>query len=158
MMTERTRSRLSRADRPARSFGSYVRPDLVAIALGVVAVLVFGLITLREPARVSTLTLSNPSSYDVTVDVSSKDGHSWLPLAVLDIGATRDYSEVLDQGDTWVFRFRAQGVDGGQAEVTRHDLAAAGWKYVVPNDVIQRIQAAGAPDAACVTSACKAQG
>jgi hypothetical protein len=120
--------------------------------------MVFGLITLREPARVSSLTLSNPSNYDVTVDVSSKDHQSWLPLAVVDIGATRQYSDVLDQGDTWVFRFRAQGVDGGQAAVSRHDLAGAGWKYTVPNDVIQRIQAAGAPDAACVTSACKPKG
>jgi hypothetical protein len=157
-MTERTRSRLSRADRPARSFGSYLRPDFVAIGLAVVAVMVIGLVILQEPARVGSLTLSNPSQYDVVVDVTSKDRASWLPLAVVDVGTTREYQEVLDQGDTWVFRFRAQGADGGETAVSRKDLVAAGWKYTIPNDVIQRLQAAGAPAGACLSATCRAQG
>ena len=157
-MTERTRSRLSRADRPARSLGSYLRPDFLAIGLAVVAVMVFGLVTLREPSRVSSLTFSNPSNYDVTVDVTSKDHGGWLPLAVLDQGTNREYQDVLDQGDTWIFRFRAQGVDGGEAAVSRQDLAASGWKYAVPNDVIQRLQAAGAPANACLSASCTPQG
>ena len=157
-MTERTRSRLSRADRPARSFGSYLRPDFVALGLAVVAVMVIGLLILQEPARVSSVTFTNPSPYDVVVDVSSKDRASWLPLAVVDVGTTREYGDVLDQGDTWVFRFRAQGVDGGEVAVSRHDLAAAGWKYTIPNEVIQRFQAAGAPAGACLSATCRPPG
>jgi hypothetical protein len=157
-MTERTRSRLSRADRPARSVGSFLRPDVVAITLAVIAVMIFGVVTLREPARVSSLTFTNTSNYDVVVDVSSSARRSWLPLAVVDAGTTREYRDVLDQGSTWVFRFRAQGVDGGEVAVSRHELAAAGWKLAIPNDVLQRLQAAGAPAGVCLISSCRTSG
>src|SRR2546430_11210638 len=112
-MTERTRSRLSRADRPARSFRQ-LKSDTIAIAVAVIVVMLVGLIVLDGPSRVGRLTLANPSEFDIVVDVSSGDGVRWLPLAVLERGATRDYAGVLDQGSTWTFRFRAQGRDSGE--------------------------------------------
>jgi hypothetical protein len=157
-MSERTRSRLSRADRPARTIGSRLRADAVAIVIAISAVIAVGLLLLNEPARVDTITFSNASNYDVGIDVSSGDQRSWLPVAVVDVGTTRAYSDVLDQGDTWVFRFRAQGVDGGEVTIARDELAASGWKVAVPNDVIERLQAAGAPASACLSAACRTAG
>jgi len=157
-MSERTRSRLSRADRPARTIGTRLRADAVAIVIAISAVIAVGLLLLNEPARVDTITFSNASNYDVGIDVSSGDQRSWLPVAVVDVGTTRQYSDVLDQGDTWVFRFRAQGVDGGEVTIARDELAASGWKVAVPNEVIERLQAAGAPASACLSAACRTAG
>jgi hypothetical protein len=144
-MNERTRSRLSRADRPARSFRQLIKPDTVAIAVAVVAVVLVGQIVLDGPSRVSRLTLANPSEFDIGVDVASGSGSHWLPVAVLERGATREYSDVLDQGSTWKFRFRAQGRDGGEVSVPRDQLSGDGWRLTVPDEVAAELRRSGAP-------------
>jgi hypothetical protein len=157
-MNERTRSRPSRADRPARSIGRYVRADAAAIIIAIASVLVVGVVVLAEPARVDRLTITNPSEYDISVDMTSGESGTWLPFAVVGQRSTRDYQQVLDQGDSWVFAFRSQGRDGGEVTVTRADLAAAGWKLTVPDSAIDRFRQDGAPASPCFATDCPASG
>ena len=64
-----------------------------------------------------------------------------LILATVPPTTTATNLDVLDQGDDWVFSFSSGGVDGGSLRVSRAKLAADGWRLVVPDSVIQRLQA-----------------
>jgi hypothetical protein len=156
-MNERTRSRPSRADRPAQPIGRYLRADALAIVIAIAAVLVIGVFLLDGPARISRLTVANPTDYDVSVELAPTTDGGWLPLAVLGQRSTRDLRDVIDQGDTWVFHFRAQGQDAGDVTIARGDLAAAGWKVTVPASVTTQLQALGVPSSPCVSAGCPAR-
>jgi hypothetical protein len=155
-MNERTRSRPSRADRPARSFARLVRADAVAIVLAIASVLVVGIVLLDGPARVDHLTINNPTDYDLTIQLASGPDQAWLPFAVMGLRSTREFHDVLDQGDSWEFRFRAQGQDGGDITVTRAQLEADGWQVTVPEVVVTQLQLLGAPKSPCVSTDCNA--
>jgi hypothetical protein len=79
------------------------------------------------------------------VQVTSSDHDGWLRLTGVPVTDATQYADVLDQGATWVFSFQAQGRDGGEVSVPKARLAAAGWKLDVPQVVIDRLRAAGAP-------------
>ena len=153
-MNERTRSRFTRADRPSRSLREYLRPDAIAITIALLVIIVLGAFVLDGPARVHRLTLDNPSEFEVAVDVSSGPHGGYVPLAVLGVNTTRDYQDVLDQGRTWVFRFRSQGRQADIVTVTREQLAAANWTMTVPDAAIQQLRQAGAPASPCLRASC----
>ena len=146
-MSPRTTSRQARGEHSSSPTGlrRYLRLDTIGVAI-VLAVLLFAsLRVLDQPGHVPRLTIDNPSEYALDVAVTSGGRHGWLALSGLPVHATRDFQHVLDQGDTWVFSFRAQGRDGGQVTVSRADLEAGGWKLTVPTQVLDRLRAAGAP-------------
>jgi hypothetical protein len=133
-----------------------VRIDAVAIVIAIAAVLVAGTVLLDEPARIDHLTVANPTPYDVSVAVAPDAGGSWLPFAAVDVGTTREFRDVLDQGDTWVFRFRAQGQAAGDLSVSRADLAAAGWEITVPKAVVTQLRQLDVPPSPCTSTECPA--
>ena len=109
-MNERTRSRPSRADRP----GSVDRPLRASRRRRHhhrhrAPCCVVGLIVLAEPARVGHLTVTNSSEYDVGIELTSGESGTWLPFAVVGQRSTREFQDVLDQGDTWVFALPLPG-------------------------------------------------
>jgi hypothetical protein len=153
-MNERIRSRPSRADRPALSLGRYVRADATAITIAIAAVLLVGIIVLAGPARIGHLSVTNASEYDINIELTSGQSGTWLPFAVVGQRSTREFQDVLDQGDTWVFAVSAQGRTGGEITVSRTDLEAAGWKFTVPDSAIERIRQDGAPPSPCFAAQC----
>jgi hypothetical protein len=156
-MNERTRSRPSRADRPARPFGRIVRADAVAIVAAIIGVMVIGIVLLSGPARVGHLTVDNPTDYDVSIQLAPSANGPWLPFAVVGLRSTRDFQDVLDQGDSWVLRFHAQGQDAGDVTLTKADLQAADWHLTVPDTVVQRLQQLGVPTSPCISTDCTAR-
>jgi hypothetical protein len=155
-MNERTRSRPSRADRPARSFGRYVRADAVAIIIAIASVLVIGVVLLDGPARIDHLAIANPTDYDLTIQLAPDANSAWLPFAVIGQRTTREFHDVLDQGDSWQFRFRAQGEGAGAVTVSRSQLAADGWQLTVPESVVAQLQQLGVPSSPCTSADCPA--
>jgi hypothetical protein len=125
------------------------RPTLARAGLfagiAVAGLLVLGLLlrSASEPERVAALTVSNPSPYQVNVEVSAAGEERWLDLGAVDRERERTIEELPDVGATWVFRFGSGGVDGGRVEVARAALRDAGWKITVPPDVAERLEAAG---------------
>jgi hypothetical protein len=156
-MNERTRSRPSRADRPARPFGRIVRADAVAIVIAIVGVMAVGIVLLSGPARIGHLTVENPTDYDLSIQLAPSTNGPWLPFAVVGQRSTREFQDVTDQGDAWVFHFRAQGRDAGDLTVTKADLEAAGRHVTVPAAVVTRLQQLGTPASPCTGAACTAQ-
>jgi hypothetical protein len=129
---------------PPTGLRRYFRLPTIATVVLVAVLLVASLKLLDEPNHVSRVTIANPSEYALDVAVTSGGRQSWLALSGVPVGATRDFHDVLDQGDTWVFAFRAQGRDGGEMSMSRSDLEARGWNITVPGQVLDRLRAAGA--------------
>jgi hypothetical protein len=96
-------------------------------------------------ATVARLTYENPTDYALDVEVSSESGDGWTAAGFVAKRSTGAAEEVVDQGDVWLFRFRSQGVSGGELRLTRTELAGAEWTVAVPVDVGRRLAEAGAP-------------
>jgi hypothetical protein len=142
----RTRSREARDDQPrSRQALQRYRLDIVFAAAAVAAMIVVSIWLLAEPDRVGALTIANASDYNLEVEIGPGDHGGWLALPGVPSRATREFRDVLDQGGTWIFAFRAQGRDGGRVMMSRADLRKAGWHVDVPDDVVERLRAAEAP-------------
>lgn len=100
---------------------------------------------LRGPTFVAKISIVNPSEYDIQVEVSGDEGKSSMILTTAGQKATTAAVDVVDQGPSWVFRFSAQGRDGGELRITRAVLKQAGWTVGVPEAVIERLRQQGAP-------------
>ena len=122
------------------------RRNLVALLVGATAVVTFGgPHLLRGPTYVDRVSVVNRSEYDVHVDVRGGDGGGWMSLTTADGGATTAAQDVIDQGASWVFRFRSQGRQGGELRLGRTDLVQAGWTIEMPEAVLERLRQQGAP-------------
>lgn len=136
-----------------------VRPDTptrtrrhlgIAVAAVVVGLAVaFGLTFLvglsSGPKTVSRITFENPTAYALDIEVSSGAAGGWTSAGSVRQKSTAEVTEVIDQGDTWVFRFDSQGASGGELRLSRSELEASGWRVSVPVQVGTRLAGAGAP-------------
>ena len=113
------------------------------IAAAGLVLLAFLLQSASEPGRVTALTVTNPSPYQVSVEVSPAGEDRWLDLGAIERESDRTIEEIPDLGASWVFRFTSGGVEGGRHEVGRAGLREAGWKVAVPRDVIEQFESAG---------------
>ncbi|HEX2191827.1 MAG TPA: hypothetical protein VHH09_01415 [Acidimicrobiales bacterium] len=114
----------------------------LAVAAGLLVFLLL-LGSSSEPRRVARLTVTNPSPYQVNLEISDSRQERWLDLGAVGRERTRTVEELPDLGEAWVFRFSSSGVDGGRLEVTRAALRDAGWKITVPAEVTARFEEAG---------------
>lgn len=118
---------------------------VAAIILATGAAAFGGPLLLRGPTFIAKVSLVNPSEYDIHVEVSGDEGTSWMSLTTANQRATTDQVDVIDQGPSWVFRFSAQGRDGGELRIARAALKQGGWTVDVPEAVIERLRQQGAP-------------
>jgi len=139
-MSTRTRSR---AVRPRR-IEQLAHSDTFAIAIASAVAVALGFAFLQSPATVDTISIHNPTSYDIAVEVRGTDG-GWMPLSTVRRHTTTDVVDVIDQGGTWTFRLRAQGRSGGQLHLERDALEAAAWAVEIPSGVEAVLHDAGAP-------------
>ena len=117
----------------------------VLLAVLLVSGLVLTSAALDDPPFVPRVAIDNPSPHDIAVTVSSPEAAGELPLGTARQRCTTSFHEIVDQGDAWVVRFQAQGVDGGAISLSRDALQQAGWTIRVPDEVVARLTAAGAP-------------
>lgn len=83
---------------------------------------------------VERIVLVNPNDYNVLVDVKGANDTSWLALGIANRNAETVKEEVLDQGETWLFRFRYVS-EAGEDRVSRADLVRNRWRYEIPKRV-----------------------
>ena len=136
-----------------------VQPDAARrarhrLGLGVATVVVglaavFGLTSLvglsSGPATVARITFENPTAYALDIEVSSGPGSGWTSAGSVRQKSTAEVTEVIDQGEVWLFRFDSQGSSGGELQLSRAELEAAGWRVSIPAEVGNRLAGAGAP-------------
>jgi hypothetical protein len=132
-----TQATMARPHVPRRTL-----PPFPVIALVVVGALLFVVTAyaLRDPDVVARVTVENPSPLAVNVDVRPSSDGAHLALAVVSPESQATTRDVLDQGDEWLFSFSSGGVEGGTIRVTRDQLAADGWRIVIPQQVVARLQ------------------
>jgi len=122
-----------------------LKPWWIAAAVAAAGLAVgFGPVLLRGPAFVERITFVNRGPYEIYVEASG-DRRTWMSVTTADRDSTSVGREVIDQGPIWVFRFAAQGRDGGEVRTTRDDLRRARWTIEIPEAVTNRLRDAGAP-------------
>jgi hypothetical protein len=97
------------------------------------------------PPTVASITIVNPTSYDLDVDVTDENRNVWLPLAIVEAGSEDVVQEVIDQGQVWTFRFGHFGDPVGELSLTRAELERNGWRVEVPGEVEEKLQQLGRP-------------
>jgi hypothetical protein len=95
---------------------------------------------LQDPEIVPRVTVENRSTIPINVDVRGSSDGNRLILDTVPAGTAVSTLDVLEQGDKWIFGFSHGGIDGGSMRVSRAKLAADGWRVVVPDDVVARLQ------------------
>ena len=134
------------AVRERRARRAWDSPWLDLVAALLVPYLVFGTGGLfTSPPTVDRITFENPTVYDISVSISDADGSRWLPVTTIEHGGTKSVFDVIDQGEVWRLRFRAQGRAGGELVESRSHLVALEWTVDVPADVEARLRRATAP-------------
>ena len=131
---------------PAPSNVQHVRPIArrIGVVVAVAAILGAGLWLTRGPDFVDRVSVTNNSGYDLNVDVTGADHDGWLAISVATGGGTTTATQdVIDQEDTWVFRFLYAGKNAGEISVARSQLAKNGWRVVVPDQVARNLRDAG---------------
>jgi hypothetical protein len=116
---------------------------VASAAAGVLALVLLTQL-LAGPSFVSRVTVINPTAYRIDITVSRPGEADVMPLATVERNAAIGVGDVIDQGAEWVFRFSAQGHDGGTLTVSRADLRAQRWRLVISADVGDRLGSAGA--------------
>lgn len=97
------------------------------------------------PKTIARITFENPTAYALDIEVRPDTADGWTSAGSVRQMSTAEVSEVIDQGDVWVFRFDSQGQSGGELRLSRTELEASGWRVSIPVEVGARLAAAGAP-------------
>ncbi len=122
------------------------RPTLQYVAAVVFVAIIVGevVLLLRGPSFVDQVRFTNRSGLLIDVDVTDEDRDGWIAVAIVRPQQTVTTREVIDQGATWIFRFRSAGHDGGEIRITRKQLERSRWTVVIPAWVVERLVRAGA--------------
>ena len=111
--------------------------ETIALIVSVCVAFAVGLFMMAiEPARVDQLSVTNTSEYQIRIRVGDS------VLGDVEAETIRQYPDVFDQGNRWVFTFASQSVAAGTIEIDRTTLANNNWTVVIPNDIIETLRAA----------------
>lgn len=137
--------RTSTAPPPVGSISERRRStDLVAIVVVAFVVAVIGALVTRPPDRLPTLTVANPTPYEL--HLSSIKGDALAPIGIVSPDGSATVTEVADPGEAWEVRVLSQG-RVVTFTTTRSAVEAAGWRLTVPDEVAGELAATGAPPA-----------
>lgn len=134
-----------RRSEPAGSVLRHTRPVHLLMVAAAIVVLVLLARFLDEASFIERISFDNPTPYDLSVEVSDGSGDVRIAVGTARRNETTILEEVFDVGDAWVFRFGAQGQDGGQLRLTRSQLIRDKWQVDIPKRVGAQLRALGAP-------------
>ena len=92
---------------------------------------------------IGRVTVVNNTEYAFEIDVSGAGADEWMPLVTAPERQSTGVAEVYDQGRTWTFRFTTHGVEAGEVKVSRAALSAAGWQFVIPDNLAATLRSRG---------------
>lgn len=97
------------------------------------------------PTFVDRLTFVNPTEYDLDVEVTDSERKGWLAVGTARKNQATTMEDTIDQGEVWIFRFAAQGQDGGELRMSRSQLERDSWTVQIPAQISATLRAQGAP-------------
>ena len=89
--------------------------------------------------------IENPTEYDLLVGVRASEDASRLQLGIAKKDRALVTEQVVDLGQNWIFTFEYLGEEAGSASVKRSELESAQWKFVIPEEVGNRLRERGVP-------------
>lgn len=113
---------------------------VVVVAVVAVATVLITMRLVERPAMVDRVTIANPSSLELDIDVGGAPSGDWTPTGAVEPKSTVSFYEVIDQGDTWWIRATAGGNDAVW-KVSRAQLERDGWHVSVPTSVSDELVA-----------------
>jgi hypothetical protein len=77
------------------------------------------------------ITVNNETDYPAQVSVTSADNEAWLALTTVRPHSERVVKEVIDQGETWTFRFKYIHIYEEELELARRSSTSRSgrWRY-----------------------------
>ena len=144
-MSPPTAIRLSRPQQ-AGSLLRRIRPLDSLIAILIVAMVLPLSRIAFQPTYIESIAFENPNVYDLKIEVSDAGRTGWMAVTTARRDSTTVAQDVYDIGSAWVFRFTAQGQEGGELRVTRSELAGDGWHLRIPEQVGVQLHAKSAPE------------
>jgi hypothetical protein len=116
----------------------------VVVVIAALAMIALGLWLVRDPDFVDRVEVKNSTGYDLNIDVTGSDRDGWLPISVATGGGNvTNTDDVVDQGETWIFRFAYASYPAGELRLSRSQLDKENWRVVVPDSVAKRLQNQG---------------
>ena len=128
-----------------RSRSRRLRPGRSLSAVASTAALLLVIQMMQEPRNVTRIHIVNPTAYDLAVEVTDAGHDGWMPVWTAKRDATTVAEEIYDIGDTWIFRFSAQGKTTGELRVERSALERTGWRLTIPTRFGDALRDQGAP-------------
>ena len=142
-------SSLHARPRPRRHAAAHLHQRVqlvrVVIALSGAVLLIVATTLLTEPRFVGSLTFHNPTPYELSVEVTDSGHDGWMPVWIAARRTTTKAEQIYDIGETWVFRFSAQGRTSSDLRLTRTQLEGAGWHVRIPASIGDELRQLGAP-------------
>jgi hypothetical protein len=117
---------------------------LVGAAVAVVAVWAFSRL-LVGPSFVGHIAINNDTDYSLWIEVTGSSRNGWLELGGVSHDRVKVIGRVIDQGQAWVFRLRAQGQVAAEFTVSRSDLVRSNWIVSIPSGIKTYLRSAGVP-------------
>lgn len=114
------------------------------VLVGTVTVILAAGRLMQEPSFIREITFDNRTSYDIGIQVTHGKRDGWMSIGTVRHASNSTFHEIYDQGDVWIFRFRAQGEEGGELRLTRTELERANWRLEIPESVGEELQSKGA--------------
>lgn len=135
-------------DRPSAHPASPARRGVSTRVLLVIAaaVVVLALVSLvPSDSFVSRITYENRSAYDFHVEVATSRDGGWMDAGEAVRSTRTETGEVFDIGDTWWFRYSAQGRSSRPIAISRSQLERSNWTVRIPDSVARDFQTRGVP-------------
>jgi hypothetical protein len=116
-----------------------------AVAIGAAIILTFVLLSFlnKGPHKISQVTVTNNTPYDLQIDLSGQAKGSTTPLGIVSAMRTTEFPDVIDVGSTWHISVTSQGHDADDLVIPRSQLKSQGWKLVFGADVTAKLHQAG---------------
>ncbi|MDQ3662677.1 MAG: hypothetical protein M3454_16805 [Actinomycetota bacterium] len=89
---------------------------------------------------VDEVAIVNDTEYSANIDVTDETRDGWLLLTSVEPESTTTVEEVIDQGETWIFRFDYIGKYEEEVEISRRELERGDWTIEVPESFEQRLR------------------
>jgi hypothetical protein len=109
-----------------------VAASFVLLAVAAAAVFVGLTALVRGPEFVDHITVENRAAMEIGVAVADDEDAALLGIATAPPGRTARVTDVVDQGDRWVFVLTNAGQQLGRLVLTRDELGSRGWRVVLP--------------------------
>lgn len=77
------------------------------------------------------------------MQVAGEERSGWVTVGLVQDNGETEFGQVIDQGDTWIFRFDYLGKHQEELETSRSELETSNWTVQVPDEFAASLREMG---------------